>query len=113
MYLPPGFSPRHPPSAIAMNCLPSTEYVIGVAKAPVGNRYSHTTLPVFLSKARILLSLVAAMNSRPPAVTRGPPYDSVPVTGTPFAARAGYSPSGTRQRYSPVFRSMALSVPQG
>src|SRR6266581_507934 len=31
----------------------------------------------------------------------------------PLAASSGYSPSGTFQAYSPVFKLMAFSVPQG
>src|SRR5437899_12455067 len=31
----------------------------------------------------------------------------------PLAASSGYSPSGIFQTYSPVFRSIALNVPQG
>src|SRR6266478_3410565 len=53
------------------------------------------------------------MNTRPPRVTIGPPYCSVPVIGIPRAESAANSPSGIRQRYSPVFRSIALSVPHG
>ena len=37
--------------------------------------------------------------------------DFVPFV--PFATSAGYSPRGIFQRYFPVFRSMAFSVPHG
>src|SRR5437867_7684499 len=50
------------------------------------------------------------MKTSPPRVTIGPPYCSVPVTGTPRAVSAANSPRGMRQRYSPVLRSIALSV---
>ena len=59
------------------------------------------------------LSCVAAMKTSPPAVTIGPPYNSVPVGATPFAVSEEYVPSGMRHVYSPVFMSMALSVPHG
>src|SRR5437867_7823829 len=53
------------------------------------------------------------MSSTPPAVTTGPPQFPHPVFALPRAARSAYSPRGIFQRYLPVLRSIALSVPQG
>jgi hypothetical protein len=54
---------------------------------------------------------VAAMNTKSPAVTMGPPKLMVP--GGPFGPPKLNVPSGTCQRTSPCTRSTAASVPHG
>src|SRR5262249_47635319 len=102
-----------PPAEITRYCLPLTTYVLGVAYPAEGSWYSQSTRPECDSNARIFASAVAAMNVIPPAVVTGPPKFIVPVFRIPFATNSGYSPSGTFQRMSPLFRSMAFKVPQG
>jgi hypothetical protein len=80
---------------------------------PRGVGDSHNTLPVLLSKARNFSSIVPATNTSPPAVTMVPPKFSVPVGGTPRAFSSGCSPSGTRHKNSPRFRSTAVRCPHG
>jgi hypothetical protein len=63
-----------PPAAITTNWRLFTSYVRGVALPENGSLVSHSNSPVYLSNARNFLSkLVAPMNTRPPAVTIGPP----------------------------------------
>src|SRR2546430_4123640 len=72
----------------------------------------HSSLPVFESKARKRLSLVAPMNTRPPAVAMGPPMLKRPV----FCLAGGNSsvtPSSTFQAISPVFAFTAIMWPHG
>src|SRR5438445_1336276 len=87
--------------------------MLGVAYPAAGRDVSHSSWPVVLSNARNFASMVAEIKTRPPAVTIGPPYCSAPVATPPFPASAGCSPSGILQRYAPVLRSIALSVPHG
>src|SRR6266849_2768684 len=75
-YTPPDgdFGSLPPPAAITTYCRPFTAYVAGVALPAKGSMVSHSNAPLDLSKARNFLSkLVAPMNSKPPAVTIGPP----------------------------------------
>src|SRR2546426_5326158 len=72
----------------------------------------HSSLPVFESKARKRLSLVAPMNTKPPAVAMGPPMLKRPV----FCLAGGNSsvtPSSTFQAISPVFAFTAIMWPHG
>ena len=58
-----------PPQATTTYCLPFTSYTVGVAKPAVGNCIYHNNAPVRLLKALNIPSLIAAINSKPPAVT--------------------------------------------
>src|SRR5438094_1503759 len=72
----------------------------------------HNSTPVFVSKARNMLSSAAPMNVSPPAVVIGPPPRlELPVltpAGTPSIV-----PKGICQAISPVFTLIAVSLPQG
>src|SRR5436189_4705854 len=72
----------------------------------------HNSCPVFVSKARNMLSSAAPMNVSPPAVVIGPPPRlELPVltpAGTPSIV-----PKGICQAISPVFTLIAVSLPQG
>lgn len=94
-------------------CLFPTAYVEGIELAIPGNWYSHNTLPVLWLNARSLLSPVAPMKINPPAVAIPPPRLKLPELGIPIFANFGSSPSGTCQTILPVFRSMAVMVPNG
>src|SRR5947207_2862241 len=87
--------------------------VIGVACALAGNIVVQISLPVSLSKARKRLSLVAPINTTPPAVTSDPPKFEVPVGGIPLASNSSTTPSTERQRKSPVSRLIAVRKPHG
>src|SRR5437879_1737623 len=104
-----------PPAAITTYCLPDLRprKVMGVAWALAGSIVSQSSLPVSLSKARKRESLVAPMNTRPPAVTIEPPRFAVPVGGIPRFTKSSMTPRTTRQRNSPRSRSMAVRCPHG
>src|SRR6266850_7760365 len=84
-------------------------YVIGVACALASRSAVHSCSPVFASNPRKRLSVVAPINTTPPAVTIEPPRLGVPV----IVFNPSTTPSGTFQAISPLFTSTALSVPQG
>src|SRR5579864_1825118 len=86
---------------------------MGVACALAGSLVTQSSLPESLSNARKRESLVAPMNTRPPAVTMDPPILGVPVGGTPRATSSSTTPSTARQRNSPLSRSMAVRNPHG
>ena len=86
---------------------------MGVACPLAGSLVTHSSRPVSLSKARKRLSLVAAMNTSPPAVTIDPPRLGAPVGGSPFAIKASTTPRTVRHRNSPVSRLMAVRCAQG
>src|SRR5437764_1394707 len=98
---------------MTMNSRPFTSQMAGGAEPTQGNVADQSSAPVSLSNARIFESRVPAQNTRPPAVTLGPPKFSVPVFATPFRASSGYSPNGTFHNSLPEFRSRQLRVPQG
>ena len=81
---------------------------MGVAWPPAGSSNAQSSLPVSESNARSRPSMAAAVKTRPPAVTMGPPRFGVPV-GTPGTML----PSGTSHRMAPVNRSTAATVPHG
>src|SRR5882762_7250115 len=100
-----------PPAAITTNCLPVflPAYVIGVAYALASRLATHNCSPVNASNPRKRLSVVAPMNTTPPAVTIEPPRLGVPVG----IFRSSTIPNGTLHAISPLFTSTALSVPHG
>src|SRR5262249_7230976 len=71
------------------------------------------SLPVSLSKARKRLSLVAPMNTSPPAVASDPPMFGAPVGGRPRSMSLSTTPSTERQRNVPLSRSIAVRKPNG
>src|SRR5580692_9160137 len=80
---------------IATYCLPSLpKKVTGTDSAPELNLVFHSILPVLESKARKWWSLVAPMNTSPPAVAMGPPVLRLPVFCFP-AGSSSVMPSGT------------------
>src|SRR5258708_37708671 len=81
---------------------------MGVAWPPAGSSKDQSSAPVSESKAKILLSMVEAVNARPPAVAMGPPRVMVPVFWPGMK-----EPSGESQTFFPVKRSTAETVPQG
>src|SRR5882762_11699704 len=82
---------------------------MGVACALASSSATHSCSPVFASNPRKRLSVVAPINTTPPAVTIEPPRLGVPVV----VFSSSTIPSGTFQAISPLFTSTALSVPQG
>src|ERR1700674_3996921 len=85
---------------------------MGTAVEVYGSFVTHNSFPVLESKARNLLSLVAPINTRPPAVTMGPALFADPASCLP-AGNASTSPSGTCQAKSPVFALTAIRRPHG
>src|SRR6185437_1208229 len=106
----PGFVESFPcpPAQITTYCRPSYEYDIGVDWALAGSSALQTSLPVRESKARNRVSIADASKTNPPAVAVGPPRFTEPA-GAPGAI----DPNGTSHRFSPVFKSTAVSVPHG
>src|SRR6266542_1235431 len=109
---PAGFS-LLPLTESATYCLPLLIYVHGVDEPTAGRAVSHNNLPVVLSKVKNFLSFVPLINTSPPAVTTGPDKLEEPVIDAPFSCSSGTFPTGIFHSYSPVFRLIALSVPQG
>src|SRR5437588_10049449 len=81
---------------------------MGVACALAGRSAFHVSLPVSTSNARKKVSIAAATNTRPPAVTMGPPK-----LGDPDGAPGLAEPSGVFQRIFPALRSSATNAPHG
>src|SRR6266436_876968 len=81
---------------------------MGVAWPLAGKSYFQSSLPVSESNARRPLSIAAAVNTTPPAVTIAPPSVIVPV----FIPEIKL-PRGTSQIFFPSKRSTAATVPQG
>src|SRR5437016_2256076 len=87
---------------------------MGVALAASASRVTQSSLPVLASSARNRASMLAPMNSNPPAVAIGPPRGSgVPVLGTPRASSSSKEPNGMRHATSAVFTLTAISSAQG
>src|SRR5499427_10597501 len=87
---------------------------MGVAWELAGSWPSQITFPVSTSNARSLSSIAAAIKTRPPAVTVEPPKLGDPNSDDfGRSASCGTRPSGASQRISPVFKSTAVSLPQG
>ena len=96
--------------------LPAVPAAIGDRRSVAGSIQAgapESSFPVLESKARKRKSLVAAINTRPPAVATLPPTLGVPAFGKPAAAISSKLPSGTRQTTSPVLAFTALNSPQG
>src|SRR5947207_838579 len=72
----------------------------------------HNSSPVFVSKARNMLSSAAPINVSPPAVVIGPPPRLEAPVLTP-AGTPSIVPKGICQAISPVFTLIAVSLPQG
>src|SRR6266516_3848067 len=85
---------------------------MGLALATSAVFMLHDSSPVFVSKARNMLSSAAPMNVRPPAVVIGPPPRLEPPVLTP-AGTPSIVPKGICQAISPVFTLIAVSLPQG
>src|SRR5262245_60304658 len=98
-----------------MNCRPPTSYVAGTPSEPVGRSLVHATLPESRSYARTVLSDAVATNTRPPAVTSGPPLGMCDPESDliPSSEGAVTPPCGTRHLISPVFKSYAVISDQG
>src|SRR5207253_414317 len=94
-------------------CLPSRPiYVVGVPCDDVGSVADQSSSPLRASKARNLLSIVAPMKMRFPAVVIAPPAFGVPLL-MPLASSSGNAPSVTRHAISPVLAFTATSSPHG
>src|SRR5665213_245569 len=78
----------------------------------MASRASHNPLPVFESNARKRLSLVAPMNSSPPAVAIEPPMFKRPVFCLP-AGSSSVTPKGIFHTTSPVLPLIAINWPHG
>src|SRR5690606_12647745 len=86
----------------ATYCLPSLpRYVIGTAVMLYGTSCDQSSAPLSASKARKRWSLVAPMNTRPPAVTIGPPKPGEPTFCLP-SGNVSLIPSGTDHAISPA-----------
>src|SRR5437016_5580818 len=85
---------------------------MGFALAFRSSLTDHSSLPVFASIARKRLSLVAPMNTRPPAVTVGPALPTPPVFCLPGGS-ASFNPSGSSQAMFPLLALTANKRPQG
>src|SRR5437588_5761884 len=87
---------------------------MGVAWPLAGSRARHISLPVSTSKARMYGSKVPAMNTKPPAVTIGPPRlnDPAGIVACP-GGNSAIDPRGTCQRILPAVMSTAVSAPHG
>ena len=100
-------------AAIATYCRSSTpRYVIGSALPRRSRRSTHSSRPVAASSARNRLSSVAAMNSRPPAVTMAAARPGRPVFRLP-AGSVSVTPTVRRHATSPVATSTAVNWPHG
>jgi hypothetical protein len=76
-----------PPAPITTYCLPLRPMkVIGTASPVASSRAIHNSFPVRESKARNLESVVAAMNTSPPAVAIEPPMFEAPAFLIPSAS---------------------------
>src|SRR6266853_585975 len=76
------------------------------------NRVTHSSVPVFESNARKRRSLVAPMNTSPPAVAIDPPRFRRPVSFLPSGS-SSVTPSRTFQAISPVAIFTASKCPHG
>src|ERR1700681_4597173 len=85
---------------------------MGIACALISSLVTHSSFPVFESNARKRLSLVAPMNTSPPAVAIGPPMFSRPVLRLP-SGNSSVTPSVTCHANSPVLAFTAISRPHG
>src|ERR1043165_3565866 len=105
-----------PPEAnTPMYCLPFFPcQLTGTEFTSMPTSVTHSSAPVFESKARNFPSMVAPTNTRPPAVAMDPPLVvGVPVFGTPSLSSSANEPRGTRHAMSPVFTFTATISPQG
>src|SRR5665213_4428878 len=84
---------------------------MGLAYPFAGSLVAHNSLPVFDSYAWKYRSLVAPMNSNPPAVATEPPMLYAPVSLNPRASSDSTRPNGILQATSPVFTLIAKSSP--
>src|SRR5258708_3956399 len=85
---------------------------MGFALALRSSLADHSSLPVFDSIARKRLSLVAPMNTRPPAVTVGPALPTPPTFCFPGGSDS-FTPIGTSHPISPVLAFTANRRPHG
>ena len=97
----------------ATYCRPSLPpYVIGTASTLKSNAADQSSSPVRESNARNMRSLVAPMNTSPPAVTIAPPTLGLPTRCLP-SGRSSLIPSGTSHTISPVPALTAYRRAQG
>src|SRR5579859_6582545 len=85
---------------------------MGIACALISSFVTHSSFPVFELNARKRRSLVAPMNTSPPAVAMGPPIFSRPVFLLP-SGNSSVTPNVTCQANSPVLALTAISRPHG
>src|ERR1700733_10090503 len=86
---------------------------MGFAVAEYSSCVVQSSLPVFESKARKRASLVAPMNTKPPAVAIGPAKAPERPVLRFSGGRKSVTPSGTCQAISPVFAFTANNRSQG
>src|SRR5215216_5897941 len=85
---------------------------MGLALAFASSDVDHNSFPVFASKARKRRSLVAPMNTRPPAVTVGPALPLFPTRRLPSGS-ASLVPSTDCHAIVPLLASTAISFDHG
>src|SRR4249919_2801678 len=85
---------------------------MGFAFTVFSTLVTHSSLPVFESNARKRRSLVAPMNTRPPAVTVGPALPLPPTFCLP-AGRKSLTPSVVCHAISPVLALTAIKRDHG
>src|SRR3984885_6351103 len=86
---------------------------MGIAVAAYSSCVVHNSLPVFESKARNRASLVAPMNTKPPAVEMGPANAPARPVLRFSGGRKSVTPRGTCQATSPVFAFTANNRSHG
>src|ERR1700722_11524814 len=86
---------------------------MGFAVADYSSCVVQSSLPFLVSKARKRASLVAPMNTNPPAVTMGPANAPDRPVFRFSGGRKSVTPSGTCQAISPVFAFTANNRSHG
>ena len=98
---------------MATYCFPLLPWkVMGFEFPSLSSLVTHSSLPVFESKARKRWSVVAPMKTSPPPVVIGPALPPFPVFCLP-SGRPSVMPSVVVHATSPVFPLTAIRRPHG